>query len=610
MNSNPFQIEPQNLSKIGEELSRVPFGKLLGNILGACVDAQENASQVAWDYTKTVLSRKTPMVFTFQEKDKLKRLEVPLVTIVPLPYLSINDVEIGFDANVEVNNSLSKQFMVQVNNESSEDQTIQTAKGASNMRIDINAGTTDLPAGLASLLEIMSGGIIVEDVEKPAPTVPIPPVAIPSSSSGKRGLSEIIDNLEQNESSLESQKPQTSSTPSSQQKHVSSASGTRSVEQVIDSIADRDVEIPLKPQSSGKPSVEYDAEHFSEEIDAKMKESAEKGHIITKPTGVTTVSVSSQTSMVTSSGGGSRITIPDRVAPSPVLPDGISPLLALHVNWTKPSRVRFPNSPYAIEDFDILSTILSALLWRRFNGPIKLYTDNTGYAYYDMLGMTDLWDGGVDTAVLEAIPDDIPADIFWAGAKLFAIQNQDIPFVMMDTDLMVWSDIRERMKGYDAMAYHPESLNETGCYIDYNFLKKPKGYNPNPSWDWTIDPYNTALTYYANKSFRNYYTLSAIGFMRGNTERPMEMVSQMVFAEQRVFAMCAKYQEIKVGTFLSSPYEDSPDFTHIWGGKDEARTNPSANNRLCSTLARTIMGNFKDIEFSDKVREIMKRYSR
>ena len=128
MNNNPFQIKPQNLSRVDDEMSQVPFGSLIGNILTACVNAQENASNVAWDYTQTVLSRKTPVVFTFMEGKTLKRLEVPLVTIVPLPYLRIDDIAIAFDARVEVENTASKQFVVQINNENSEETTMQKAK--------------------------------------------------------------------------------------------------------------------------------------------------------------------------------------------------------------------------------------------------------------------------------------------------------------------------------------------------------------------------------------------------------------------------------------------------------------------------------------------------
>ncbi|MBR6844343.1 MAG: DUF2589 domain-containing protein [Bacteroidales bacterium] len=647
MNNNPFQIKPQNLSRVDDEMSQVPFGSLIGNILTACVNAQENASNVAWDYTQTVLSRKTPVVFTFMEGKTLKRLEVPLVTIVPLPYLRIDDIAIAFDARVEVENTASKQFVVQINNENSEETTMQKAKATANMHIDIDAGATDMPVGLASLLDIMSGGFIVEDVVKPKPMLPHSDPRRPSSSSGHRPINLIIQDFEHNSGNLayKSSQPTSGSGKSSSLDEVieiidanrvppkpnlkpGSSSGKGSVEQVIASMPDSVVanstskadatskkekkekaqpvieEEPVKETVEKTVMDEAEAEHFSDEIDAKMKESSAKNQAKPKPAPTVAKPV-----VTSGSGYHANLTFHDNIA-AEQQPYGGNPVLALHVNWTKPSRVREPGRQYYIEDFDLLSTILSALLWRRFNGPIKLYTDNVGYAYYSNLGMLDLWDGGVDVDVLEAIPNNVPADIFWAGAKLFAIREQTVPFLMMDTDLMVWSDIRERLKGYNVMAYHPESLTETTCYIDYKSLKKPKGYKLNSKWDWTIDPYNTALTYFADEKFLKYYTDSAIEFMRGNTERPSELVSQMVFAEQRLFAMCAKFKDINVGTFLSSPFEDSPDFTHIWGGKDEARNNSVAGNRLCATIARTIAGNFKDTAFSPQVSALLKKYNK
>ena len=54
---------------------------------------------------------------------------------------------------------------------------------------------------------------------------------------------------------------------------------------------------------------------------------------------------------------------------------------AIHINWAKPFRNRF-NAPYEVEDFEILTTILSALKWREKNGNIKMVTDSVGAQYY------------------------------------------------------------------------------------------------------------------------------------------------------------------------------------------------------------------------------------
>lgn len=576
-------LKVHDLSRSFDEVSRMPFGTLIGKILAACVAAQENASNAAWDYVQQVLSHEAPMVFTFQDATGLRRLEVPLVTIVPLPYIKLQDIKLDFDANVKVENEASSQLSVQVNSTSTESTLQQSAKSNANMHIDIDAGTVDMPVGLAALLGYMNDGFIVEDIPAPEPE----PEPLPTSSGGPT-LDVVIHQIDNN-----------FSRPVPHATSFSSGSGS-GMGPTLDEVAGA-VSAHEPPSSSGSSSGRpSDADTISDEIQDKI-------HGI-KPVIDPHYGVDTPDTPPLSSGKARPITVPDVIPHAkPSAPQ--AQLLALHVNWTKPSAVRYPSAEYRIDDFDILSTILSALLWRRLNGPIKLYTDSTGYAYYDSLGLLSLWNAGIDTSVLDHIPDDIPADIFWAGAKLFAIKHQSGPFVMMDTDLMVWENIQSRISGNDLMAYHTESLfYQSSCYIDYKFLKKRPDYKPNSKWDWNQDPYNTALTYFNNDAFVRYYTEKAIDFMRGNTERPLEMVSQMVFAEQRIFAMCAKFKNIPVATFLSSPFENNPAFTHIWGGKDEARNNPTASNRLCATLARAIVGHFADWRFSPQVDTILKRY--
>ena len=46
-----------------------------------------------------------------------------------------------------------------------------------------------------------------------------------------------------------------------------------------------------------------------------------------------------------------------------------------HSNWTRPFFTLNKDKEYFIEDFEILTTILSALKWREFNGSIKMITD-------------------------------------------------------------------------------------------------------------------------------------------------------------------------------------------------------------------------------------------
>lgn len=273
---------------------------------------------------------------------------------------------------------------------------------------------------------------------------------------------------------------------------------------------------------------------------------------------------------------------------------------AIHVNWTKPSVTKNGSREYYIDDFEVLTTILSALMWRKLNGSIKLYTDRIGYDFYKSLNILDVWDDGIDTQTLESIPPSIDPEIYWAAAKIFAIRNEAAPLVMMDTDLMVWKPLDE-LQNCHLAAFHRESL-QTDCYISFNDLKKRPGYYPDIDWNWSVEPCNTALAYFNHWDFKNYYTQSAIDFMLDNNDRPKELVSQMVFAEQRIFSMCAEKLGINVHTFLDKAYNgENMDFTHIWGAKGLARTDANFNKQLCDSLINAIIREYPSYKIPEEV---------
>ena len=103
---------------------------------------------------------------------------------------------------------------------------------------------------------------------------------------------------------------------------------------------------------------------------------------------------------------------------------------AFHSNWTTPFFKMNPNKEYYIEDFEILTTIISALKWREKNGSIKMVTDEIGANYYRRLGIDSIWDLGIDIS-LEGINNNIDSNLFWAAGKIYALKNQEAPCVMI-----------------------------------------------------------------------------------------------------------------------------------------------------------------------------------
>lgn len=95
---------------------------------------------------------------------KICQLVLPLITILPLPNLMIDTVNINFEADVSVINErdmsvnmlgldckLDQQHNVSLN---------------SNLSLSINASGSEIPSGMAKLLETIGNhGIILEDID-------------------------------------------------------------------------------------------------------------------------------------------------------------------------------------------------------------------------------------------------------------------------------------------------------------------------------------------------------------------------------------------------------------------------------------------------------------
>lgn len=262
---------------------------------------------------------------------------------------------------------------------------------------------------------------------------------------------------------------------------------------------------------------------------------------------------------------------------------------AIHITGTRPFFRRH-SGPYSQSGVEIICTVLSALKWRELNGPISLFTDSVGDDYYRRSGLYDLalWDH-VDTDVLEHIPPHIDPETYWASAKLFALRAAPPgPVAMIDTDLIVWSPIQTYLRGRPLVVLHREPTS-LYCY-DRSRLHTRPGYQFNPLWNWDVEPCNTAFAFFDDDRLRDRYTQAAIDFMSHNPGHPPhDFVTQMVFAEQWLLALCADEMGIPIAQFLDDPYQLNNDvFTHLWGGKQLAADHHDECVRLEASMLAAI----------------------
>lgn len=255
------------------------------------------------------------------------------------------------------------------------------------------------------------------------------------------------------------------------------------------------------------------------------------------------------------------------------------------------------------EDFELLTAAISALKWREHNGSIKMITDKNGAEFYRRNGLEFLWDGGVFDEL-----SDIPADpkMFWAAGKIYALRIQKAPIAVLDMDFIVWEKL-DFDKITDAAVIHFEDINgET--YPEPSVFRMNSGYEF-PSTDKNLKACNTAFYIIKNQSFLELYTAEAIRFIE-NAKRTDEPLTYMLYAEQRLFNICAERLGIKTEAFsdLNSLYTANSRFTHTWGMKQQMRDNADLREKFCRRCAKRIETDFPDAAAVLKKTEIVGRY--
>mgnify|MGYP000561155384 FL=1 len=183
-------------------LQAIPFGSIIGGPLKACIEAQAMAAQTSWQFIQEVGLNTDPKTgqkeavnvsFQFMQNGRMVQLNVPLLTIVPIPYIAIHDIDINFKANISASSSsVSEQSSssaldagaevtaglkvgpfhmdakMNANYSSKKDsKATQESKYSVEYTMDVavKAGQDSMPAGLAKVLELLGSALDVSDPE-------------------------------------------------------------------------------------------------------------------------------------------------------------------------------------------------------------------------------------------------------------------------------------------------------------------------------------------------------------------------------------------------------------------------------------------------------------
>jgi hypothetical protein len=204
-----------------EELAQIPFSQLIGAPLKAAIESQALAAQSTIEFIEKVgfkQSSQAPadplfmnlngeanlgdirnVTFKYTKRDQNQQdntfsLTVPLLTIVPIPYIRIDEVNINFSCKltdqVERNTSQNSSFKLDstvsggygawwspIKVDVRVNATYNTASATServvstreyNMQVTVRAVQDEIPAGLAKVLSILESSI-KEVAPAPAP---------------------------------------------------------------------------------------------------------------------------------------------------------------------------------------------------------------------------------------------------------------------------------------------------------------------------------------------------------------------------------------------------------------------------------------------------------
>ncbi|HET9598305.1 MAG TPA: DUF2589 domain-containing protein [Anaeromyxobacteraceae bacterium] len=178
-------------------LQAIPYSALIGGPLDACIKAQATSAMTTVDFIRKVGFRQNPttkedevvnVVFQYVADGQTFNIIVPLLAIVPIPYIGIDDISIDFKANISAESSsvneettnttfggeasgglslgfgpFSLKVDFKANYSSKKDsKATQSSKYSVEYTMDVHVGASqaDMPAGLAKVLNILESKIM------------------------------------------------------------------------------------------------------------------------------------------------------------------------------------------------------------------------------------------------------------------------------------------------------------------------------------------------------------------------------------------------------------------------------------------------------------------
>ena len=162
--------------QVASVMNDIPFGNLIGGPLSACILAQADAAQTALDYIQQVSMQPSDLgddsfepvtvSFTFQSDGQKRVLVIPLLTIIPVPFIGVDHMDIAFTADVKNSEgtTLKGHFTAPAQEVEQEEESQFEAENL--IEVKVHAVMSEMPSGLAKLLDVFNTQMfVVESVD-------------------------------------------------------------------------------------------------------------------------------------------------------------------------------------------------------------------------------------------------------------------------------------------------------------------------------------------------------------------------------------------------------------------------------------------------------------
>lgn len=204
-------VDPAPSQIATNALQSIPFSAMIGGPLKSAIEAQAMAAQTSWNFIQQVglqtdkatgETKAVTVTFQYQKNGQMVNLIVPLLAIVPIPYIAIDTITIDFMAKIDASSSTYSEqsssseksgklsgsmkigwgifsatvnFSGGISSKSSSKATEESKYSVEyTINIHVEAGQDSMPAGLATVLNMLNSAISEAD---PKGTLEISPAA-------------------------------------------------------------------------------------------------------------------------------------------------------------------------------------------------------------------------------------------------------------------------------------------------------------------------------------------------------------------------------------------------------------------------------------------------